>query len=51
VLYDSSYLFVEIEKPRVRLFNKNGDQSADFTHALQQIRDYLKWVADNKAFL
>lgn len=51
VLYDSSYLFVEIEKPWVLLFNKKGDPSAEFTHAQQQIRTYLSWVAKNKEFL
>lgn len=51
VLYDSSYLFVEIEKPGVPLFNKKGNPSAELTLAQQQMRTYLKWVADNKAFL
>jgi ribosomal protein L37E len=51
VLYDSSYLFVEIEKPDVPLFNKKKNPSAEFTHAQQQIRTYLKWVSENKAFL
>jgi ppGpp synthetase/RelA/SpoT-type nucleotidyltranferase len=51
VLHDSSYLFVEIEKPNVKLFDKKGNPTAVFTHAHQQIRDYLKWVANNKAFL
>jgi len=51
VLYDSSYLFVEIEKPGVPLFNKRGNPSAELTLAQQQIRTYLKWVAENKAFL
>jgi hypothetical protein len=50
-LYDSSYLFVEIEKPGVPLFNRKGNPSAELTHAQQQIRNYVKWVADNKAFL
>jgi predicted nucleic acid-binding Zn-ribbon protein len=51
VLYDSSYLFVEIEKPGIPLFNKKGNPSGELTLAQQQMRTYLKWVADNKAFL
>lgn len=51
VLHDSSYLFVEIEKPGTRLFDKSGKPTAPFSHALQQIRDQLKWVADNQEFL
>lgn len=51
VLHDSSYLFVEIEKPDVRLFENKGNPTAAFTHAQQQTRDYLKRVADNKEFL
>lgn len=51
VLHDSSYLFVEIEKPGVKLFTNNGDPTAVLSHAQQQIRDYLKWVANNIDFL
>lgn len=51
IRYDSSYLFVEIEKPDVRLFDKTGKPTAPFTHALQQIRDQLKWVGENQDFL
>jgi ppGpp synthetase/RelA/SpoT-type nucleotidyltranferase len=51
VLDDSSYLFVEIEKPCVPLFTKKGNPSSVFTHAQQQIRDYLNWVSNNKSFL
>lgn len=51
VLHDSSYLFVEIEKPGVKLFDQSGKPTAAFSHALQQIRDQLKWVADNQDFL
>ena len=51
VLHDSSYLFVEIEKPCARLFDQKGKPTAPFSQAHQQIRDQLKWVADNKTFL
>jgi len=51
VLHDLSYLFVEIEKPGFKLFTKDGNPTADLSHAQQQIRDYLKWVANNIDFL
>jgi len=51
ILHDSSYLFVEIEKPCVRLFDAKGKPTAPFTQAQQQVRDQLKWVEDNKTFL
>jgi predicted nucleic acid-binding Zn-ribbon protein len=51
VLHDSSYLFVEIEKPSDRLFEKKGNPTAVFTHAQQQVRDHLKWVSNNQEFL
>jgi len=51
VLHDSSYLFVEIEKPGVQLFTNRRDPTAVLGHAQQQIRDYLKWVANNIEFL
>ena len=51
ILHDSTYLFVEIEKPGVKLFTKIGDPTKGFSHAHQQIRDYLNWVINNIGFL
>lgn len=51
ILHDSSHLIVEIEKPAVKLFTEMGDPKAEFTHAQQQIRNYLKWAIEDKEYL
>jgi len=51
LLHDLSYLVVEIEKPALKLFNQNGDPRAELTHAQQQVRNYLKWVVEDKEYL
>lgn len=51
ILHDSSYVIVEIEKPGVKLFTQIGDPKAEFTHAQQQIRDYLQWAIEDKEYL
>jgi len=51
VLLGYSYLFVEIEKPGVELFDKKGNPKAVLTHAQQQVRNSLKWVSENQGFL
>lgn len=51
VLHDSSHLIVEIEKPAVKLFTRRGDPTAEFTHAQQQIRNYLQWAVEDKEYL
>ncbi|MFB3889422.1 MAG: Shedu anti-phage system protein SduA domain-containing protein [Candidatus Bathyarchaeia archaeon] len=45
-----SYLVVEIEKPGVKLFTRNGDPTADLTHAQQQVRNYLSWIVEESAY-
>jgi len=51
VLQGESYLVVEVEKPKHRLFTKKGDRTHELSHAQQQIVDYLKWVNEEKDFL
>jgi hypothetical protein len=38
---------VEIENPRHKLFNKNGDFSSAVNHALRQVEDWQEWIEDN----
>lgn len=44
------YEFIEIEKPGSRLFTKNGIPSKDFNTSLQQIRDWRRWLIENKGY-
>jgi hypothetical protein len=46
-LPDSSYLAVEIENPRHRLFTNSGDFSASVNHAARQIEDWQDWIETN----
>ncbi|WP_200976481.1 Shedu anti-phage system protein SduA domain-containing protein [Echinicola sp. 20G] len=45
------YEFIEIEKPSSKLFNKYGTPAKDFNNALQQIRDWKRFLIDNKSWL
>lgn len=45
------YEFIEIEKPWSNLFTSKGIPSKDFNTSLQQIRDWKRWLIDNKNFL
>lgn len=51
VLYNGKHILIEIEKPADRLYSKKGDPTAKFSHAEQQIEEYLKWASENKEFL
>ncbi|WP_194585814.1 Shedu anti-phage system protein SduA domain-containing protein [Vibrio anguillarum] len=42
------YLLIEFESPHTPAYNKNGKPSARLTGALQQIRDWKKWMSDNQ---
>ena len=44
------YEFVEIEKPQSKLFNSNGLPARDFNSAIQQIRDWKRFLTDNKGW-
>jgi hypothetical protein len=44
------YEFIEIEKPWSKLFNDKGIPSNDFNTSLQQIRDWKRWLIDNKSY-
>lgn len=39
---------IEIESPRLEIFNENDGFSAAFNHALQQLEDWAGWVERNR---
>lgn len=47
---DSDYYLVEIEKPQDKIFTKSNDFTANFTHALGQVIDFLDWIESNIAY-
>ncbi len=44
---EGSYMLVEIENPRHRLFTKGGNFTAIVGHAQVQIEDWQEWIEDN----
>lgn len=44
------WLFIELERADVKLFNKNGDMSSHLSHAFRQITDWKSWIKDHKAY-
>jgi hypothetical protein len=44
------YELIEIESPHTNLFNKNGAPSSKLNQALQQIRDWRRYLKDNRSF-
>jgi hypothetical protein len=45
--YGNEWVAIEIEPAQVQLVTKSGRRSAKLEHALQQVRDWRKWVTDN----
>jgi len=43
--------FIELKQPNTKLFTKNGTPTADFNRAIQQIRDWKRWLIDNKNWM
>lgn len=43
----TDYVLVEIEAPTRQLFRKDGQQSEDLTHAVDQVHDWLRYIEDN----
>lgn len=48
--YNDVYHLVEIERSTHKLYNKNGDPSAELIHAEQQILDWLAWIEKNSPY-
>ena len=44
---DGTYVLVEIENPRHRLFTQKGDFTAEVNHAQRQVEDWQEWIEDN----
>lgn len=44
------WYLVEIELPTPKLFTKSGQPTACLSHAMQQVRDWLTWVHENREF-
>jgi hypothetical protein len=51
ILHDSTHLFVELEIPGKRIFNRDGSESADFRFALSQVRNFTQWASSELDFL
>jgi hypothetical protein len=49
-LHDNSYVLVEIEKPRDRIFTQANDFTADFIHAYGQVLDFQQWVDQSNGY-
>jgi hypothetical protein len=45
--FGCEWRFAEIESPKQRLFTKGGNPSAQLTHAIQQVRDWIRWCEEN----
>lgn len=46
----TNWVFIELEKSDVKLFNKKGDMSQYLNHAYRQVMDWQAWIKDNKAY-
>lgn len=42
---------IEIEKPKDRLFTKDGNPSARLTHAIRQCLDWRTWFEENREYI
>ncbi len=45
------YELIEIEKPNSKLFTTSGVPAKDFSNAIQQIRDWKRYLIENKTWL
>jgi hypothetical protein len=43
------WVFVEIEKPRLKLFKKNGEPTYEFSHAIEQVKSWRRYFEENPA--
>ncbi len=41
------WVLVEIEKPRIKLFTKKGEPSAELNHAIEQVRSWIRYFNEN----
>lgn len=45
--FGPDWKLIEIEVPSAKLFTKRGDPTAEFNHAIQQVRDWQDWLVEN----
>jgi hypothetical protein len=45
--FGPEWRFAEIESPKQPLFTAGGDPSAPLNHAIQQVRDWVRWCEEN----
>lgn len=45
---NDNLIFIEIERPNIKLFKKNGHPTADLTHAYEQVLDWLLEIRASK---
>lgn len=48
--FGPNWVFIEIERPEHKLFNKSGDPSSKLSHAIRQVQDWQYWVSDNISY-
>lgn len=46
----ANWIFIELERSDMKLFNKKGDMSKHLNHAYRQIMDWQAWIKDNRAY-
>jgi hypothetical protein len=47
---DNDYHLVEIESPNTLIYQAKGEEpTAPFTHAIQQVEDWLRYIEDNRS--
>ena len=51
ILHDSTHIFVEIEKPAKRIFNKDGTESSVYRSAFKQVRAFVTWAGNELDYL
>lgn len=45
--YGFEYTFIEIESPHDEIYTGSGKQTSDLSGALEQVRDWKRWIAAN----
>lgn len=49
--YGVEWYFVEIESPASKMFTKKGDPSSPLYHAMEQVRDWQRWIHENLSYV
>mgnify|MGYP000678130763 CR=1 FL=1 len=46
----NKFELIELKQPQAKLFTQKGLVTAEFNRAIQQIRDWKRWLIDNRTF-